>query len=87
MSWTLLVIVAIIAFFIASRYGEYLEIISRVPVTYSHRERIGWACAFALLVTFAGDGGLHYMFGLVVGTAIYLRGPQYYTYRLRRFSQ
>ena len=87
MSWTLLVIVAIIALVVASRYGEYLGIISRVPVTYSHRERIGWACAIGLLVSFAGDGGLHYMFGLVVGTAIYFRGPQYYSYRLGRFSQ
>ena len=54
MFWTLLVIVAIIAFFVASRYGLYLGIISRVPVTYRQRERIGWACAFALIASFGG---------------------------------
>jgi hypothetical protein len=81
MSWTFLAILAIITFFLVARCGMRLGIISRVPVTYSQRERAGWALAFALIAS-----SQHILFGLALGAAIYFNGPQYYSYRINRSS-
>ena len=86
MSWTFLAILAIIAFFLVTRCGERLGIISRVPVIYSQRKRAGWALAFALIVSFGGESGQDFMLGLAFGVAIYFSGPQYYSYRINRSS-
>jgi len=87
MTWTLLAIIAIAIIASLGFLGVRLGVLERRPVTYTQKERFAWAIAIAaipMLGAINGGTEAYWVGGMILGVAVYFKGPEYYRYRLNR---
>lgn len=86
MTWTSLVIIVIAIIALSVIVGVQLRLLERRPIIYSQKKRCVWAIAIAATFSLgltSGAPDVYWFFGIVLGIAVYISGPQYYQYRIK----